>query len=310
MSSRDAYFHIVYDGPALASNEMDVKDLAPALLAISEALEETNRVFNRGRAELAINIRGSFKVGCFGIDLHVTQDILQNILNLVKKDDIVAGATLLAYLGFGAAAANQSAKGLLQVLKWLRGRPIHKVDMSGEGPAVIHTADDTLEVDKAVIELLRNHRVRKALEKAIVDPLTRDGIDTFASTGSIEDAREDRFITIEKDEINAFIAPEPEDEVIDEKTYKANLQAVSVIFQENNKWRFTDGAVTFFAEILDERFIEKVQNNDIAFSKDDILTVELHSQTTLTAKGMKTEYVVNKVLGHRPAARQLKLPMG
>ena len=309
MGKKDAYFHVVYDGPALESNEMDIKDLAPALLAISEALEETNRVFNQGRAEISVNIKGSFKVGCFGIDLNVTQDILQNLLNIVKSDDIVAGATLLAYLGFGATAMEKTSKGLLQVLKWLKGRPIKNVKMSENNLANIYTEDDSLEVDKAILELLQNYKIRKALEKAIAEPLERHGIDTFASTGGLQDAKNDRFLVIDASEVQYFISPEPDDETIDERTYEANLQAISVVFQQDNKWRFSDGTATFFAEIKDHGFIEKVQNNDVAFSKDDILKVKLHVKTILTAKGMKTGYTVLKVLGHRQSARQLKLPM-
>ena len=35
-----ANFHIVYDGPALAGNEMDVRELAPALLALGDVLAD------------------------------------------------------------------------------------------------------------------------------------------------------------------------------------------------------------------------------------------------------------------------------
>jgi len=33
------HFRITYDGPALASHEMDVRELAPALLAMSDLLK-------------------------------------------------------------------------------------------------------------------------------------------------------------------------------------------------------------------------------------------------------------------------------
>jgi len=43
MDSDDMKFRIVYDGPALDTHEMDVRDLAPALLSLSDALEEAGK---------------------------------------------------------------------------------------------------------------------------------------------------------------------------------------------------------------------------------------------------------------------------
>jgi hypothetical protein len=47
-----AKFHIIYDGPALSSNEMDVKDLAPSLIALAEVFEEANENLNKGRTNI------------------------------------------------------------------------------------------------------------------------------------------------------------------------------------------------------------------------------------------------------------------
>ena len=44
MTDSQASFHLIYDGPALANHEMNVRDLAPALLAVGELLEEVNRM--------------------------------------------------------------------------------------------------------------------------------------------------------------------------------------------------------------------------------------------------------------------------
>lgn len=303
------YFHIVYDGPALESNEMDIKELAPALLAISEALDEVNRIFNRGRTTVGVNVKGSFKTGCFGIDLSVNQDLINNLLNIFSNEKVVAGSTLLAYLGFTVSVAVVGGKGLLHVIKWLRNRTITKIDIGTDGLATIHVVDDQLSVDKEILELLRSYKVRKAIEQAVCEPLSKEGVDSFYCGGDLIHADTTPFLTINKDEMSYFTAPEPIDEIIDESTRETNLQAVSVVFQEKNKWRFTDGSSTFFADIEDAVFAKRVQDNDVSFSKDDILRVELHTKQTLTAKGIRTEYTVVKVLGHRSAARQLNLPL-
>ena len=80
--SKKKIFYVVYDGPALASHEMDVRELAPALLAFSSLFEEANSILNRDRAKITLNVKGSFKVGCFGFELSVVQDTLQRFLLL------------------------------------------------------------------------------------------------------------------------------------------------------------------------------------------------------------------------------------
>jgi len=288
---------------------MDIKELAPALLAISEALDEANRIFNRGRATVGVNVKGSFKTGCFGIDLSVNQDLISNLLNFFSDDKVVAGGNLLAYLGFTLSAVVTTGNGLLHVIKWLRNRRIKKIDMGADGLATIYVDDEQLAVDKEILELLRSYKVRKAIERAVWEPLSREGVDSFYCGSDLLHTDAAKVFIISKEERNFFIAPEPTDEVIDESTHETNLQAVSVVFQEKNKWRFTDGANTFFADIDDAVFVKRVQENDVSFSKDDILRVELHTKQTLTAKGIKTEYTVLKVIGHRSAARQLDLPL-
>lgn len=44
--SRHVKTTIRYDGPALSEHDMDVQDLAPALLALADIIQIANRKFN------------------------------------------------------------------------------------------------------------------------------------------------------------------------------------------------------------------------------------------------------------------------
>jgi hypothetical protein len=52
-----------------------------------------------------------------------------------------------------------------------------------------------------------------------------------------------------------------------------------------------------------------VDQNIETFAKNDILICQVRVKQWQTGQGAKTEYVVEEVLEHRQAARQLKLPL-
>lgn len=66
--TNDMKFRIVYDGPALETHEMNVRDLAPALLSLSDALEEAGKTLYGNKTVVSVKVNASFKAGSFGID--------------------------------------------------------------------------------------------------------------------------------------------------------------------------------------------------------------------------------------------------
>lgn len=63
------HFRIIYDGEALAFSEIDVRTLAPALLAIGDLLEAATFAMNGDKVKPQVNVRGSFKTGCLALIL-------------------------------------------------------------------------------------------------------------------------------------------------------------------------------------------------------------------------------------------------
>jgi len=87
------------------------------------------------------------------------------------------------------------------------------------------------------------------------------------------------------------------------------LQLVSVVFQEGGKWRFSDGNSPFFADIKDDKFLNKIERNEIAFAKDDLLEVELEKKQILAGGVLKTEYSILEVRNVRSAMVQIQFPL-
>ena len=293
---------VVYDGPALASHEMEVRDLAPALLAIGDLFEAANAELNGKRAKVAVSVRGSFKTGCFAIDLQVAQTMASQVKELLLGENVTAALNLAGCLGL----VSTGSFGVIQVVKWLRGRAISRVLTTSDGKAALVTQDGQLEVEQAVLRLLKNVGVREALENAITKPLQRDGIEYFASRQS--DGTD--FVSVNRSESGLFVSPADEqEEEVSVGEREVSLQLVSIAFREDNKWRLTDGAATFYAIMADQDFLDRIDNNDEAFSKGDILRVVLHERAFLVSGQLKRDFTVLKVIEHRSAARQLRLEM-
>jgi hypothetical protein len=291
-------FRVTYDGPALDTHEMDARELAPALMAISDLLEASNRVLNDNRAEVSVRVRGSFKSGSFGIDFAVAQKLSAQLVELFSGQNATAIANAVAIAGLLWGGG----RGLVATLKWVRGRKITKV-IEHEGHAKLYVDEDFLEVELAVLALLRDYELRRALEAA-TKPLDRDGIDTlaFGTDGEVQE-------TVLKSEAPWFAVPMTDDEPLDEAEYEATLQIARIEFNEDNKWRFTDGEASFYAAILDDDFLNRINKNEEVFSKGDILRARIKKRQWLSGEKMRTEYFVLHVISHHGGARQIRLPL-
>jgi hypothetical protein len=113
---------------------------------------------------------------------------------------------------------------------------------------------------------------------------------------------------VQKSEASFYEKPEIPPEILVETTRRAAFSIISLAFKEDNKWRLYDGNTQISALIVDEVFLSKVNANLVAFAKGDILLCEVKITQTQTTDGLSTEYIVEKVLEHRPALRQLPLP--
>ena len=296
-------FQVVYDGPALAGSTIDVRDLAPALLAFGDVIEQANMTLNNGQTSVALRVNASFKSGCFGIDFSVVQSLVDQLAGLLKSETVVAAKELAEQLGFIYEKGAGAVLGLLAVLKWLRNRKITKVVLLDNGKARIEVDGDKLEVEQRTIALLRNFKLRKALEDAIAKPLEKDGYESVA----ISHKPDEGFFEITKAEGAYFVAPPPDLEELDNTVSTANLQLVNVAFKGDNKWRFFDGSTQFHAALLDETFVHRVQSGEENFAAGDILSVKLRKRQWLEGDVMKAEYEVAEVLGHRRGMAQIPL---
>jgi hypothetical protein len=298
MNNNSVLFSVSYDGEALANHEMNVKDIAPALLALGELIEEANRMLNGDKTKVAVNIKAT-EPGSIIVALTAHQDLLSQAISLFDSEGVNAFLNLkeiLKILGIGGG-------GVLGLIKWIKGREIKNVTRVDTGDFKIELEDGEVTVTKKVeIELFQAIKIRKNIETIVNRPLKKDGVEAVSFKVDNNEG------VIVKDEADYFVAPIVEQEILGETEIEQSLQIVNISFQEGGKWRFSDGNATFYADILDIAFLETVQKNEVAFAKDDVLQVKMHRKQYMTDAGIRADYTVLKVLGHRSAAVQIKLP--
>lgn len=302
--SASVHFSIKYDGPALADHQMDVRELAPALIALSELLEHANRAAFPDDSPVRVNVQGNFKGGSFGVDLIAIQNIGQQIVSMLAGTNATAAANLFGILG---GLGLLGGGGLIALIKWLRGRKPTAVRFEGEKAIFelqLTESIETLEVDLVAGRLYQSKVVRQALAK-VVKPLEREGVDVFASG---RDGVAETVVT--KDDVSSFESAASDPEVVSDTVSEGVLlQIDSAVFKDGNKWRFSDGATSFFAEIEDAEFLLKIETGE-RFGKGDVLIVDLRRIQSITDNGLKLEYVVTRVKEHRAPLQIVLLPQG
>lgn len=292
-----AEFKIAYDGDALRSHLMDVRSLAPALLAFGNLFDEANRVLNGSKTSVRLQVKATAP-GSFDISFLLDQSIITQVTSFLTGEKVTAVVNLLGLLGFGAGAGIT----FLSLVRRLKGQRPSRVTDLKNGQIQIEFGADSFVVPIELMRLYQDIAVRKATEE-ILAPLRNDGIDVFR----VIDSQSAIIETIVKEEIYFFDLPALEDEVILDIQHEAAYSIVSLAFKEDNKWRLYDGSGTISVILSDDDFRYKVDNNLVAFSKGDILICVVRTIQYRTNSGLKTEYEVLKVKEHRPAARQLLL---
>lgn len=294
-------FNLVYDGPALEEHRMDVRTLAPALLALGDMVERANEILNGEQVKIRVDVHASFREGSFGVDMDLVQSLWQKAIHFASEPGVITASMLAGFLGF---SARDGFKGVIQVITWLRGRAVRKVEPIDGGKVLFYVDGDAIEVEEKVYELLRDYKVRRALQDVVNEPLRRDGIETVAA---VDKQIEKVGFMVSRSDSAYFRAPEPEDEPLQSDEYTATLQVLTLAFQDGNKWRFTEGGGnTYYATILDEKFLQRIRSNE-SFARDDIIRARVRRTQKITKDGLKADYEVVEVLEHRSVGPRVQL---
>lgn len=122
-----ARFAIAYDGPALRDGTMDVRDLAPALLAIGQLFDAANAIINRDAAQIKVEVRATSR-GSFEIDFQLVQTLTRQLVGLLSGDEITAAIHLKELVVGTVILGTAGCVSLITLIKKLRGRKPDKLE--------------------------------------------------------------------------------------------------------------------------------------------------------------------------------------
>ena len=287
--------NLTYTGRALEDGSMNIRDLVPVLLSVNDMFQTAaHLVYDKDmRTSVQVN---AFQKGSFSIDLTLVQDIFQQITSFFDSQEANGLLNLKEYLLGGAAS-------LFWLIKKIKGRKITKATTENDQTR-IECDGDVIIIPTVVYHLSQDVVIRNHVE-TILKPLQQDGIDGF----EIRD-KDQPIFHVDKEE-EPFFRANTSDLIhppMAVHEFEKYFTLVTVTFKEGNKWKLHDGTGQISAIILDEDFLRRVEESQIAFAKGDQLRCLVRLKEYRITAGIRNEYEILRVVDHKTALKQPPLP--
>lgn len=300
---------IAYDGVALENGSMDVRDLAPALIAFSDLVKRANRLIGNEQPVRLMLKADDIKKGSFDVNLELVYSTLEQAKLFTGMSEDVGLKALVEVLGL----IYGGGKGVFWLIQQIKGKKITQINDSDPDKVIVVLNNDTrLETTAKVVNVFMDHQARKSIE-AVVAPVNRQGIDSFEIRNPEKYEDKNPSLKVTKDDLGSFEAPElakgEEEDIVN--IQEMFVQIVSIVFDEKQKWRFSDGECVFWANVEDEEFWKGIESGALAFRSGDKLKVKCEIRQYIDPKtnNPTTERKVLKVLKIIERPTQIKLDL-
>ncbi len=309
---------IKYKGPAVDGKSMDVGDLAPSLIALSDLLKLANKKFNGDRSGLTILVNADLEQNCFELGVELTQTLWENISQLIEDDRVKTAKEIAEWIGIVGGTIGTPVT-LYKLIKLLKGKKVksvtklkqkdgkNSVQINIDGDHnTINVENNTLVVPYEVYELYADKNTRKTAVD-VLEPLHKDGYESveFYKGKKVFE----KFDKKEVPEIDCSDCPE----VIPENIVISNIRTVvrirSAIYEGKSKWTLVYKKA-LQASMEDYEWLSKFQNNIIPVPPGTALDVELEETIVTDEHGEAIEepsYRVIKVHSTKQPPEQMVL---
>lgn len=297
---------IAYCGPSVDNGTMDVRDLAPALLAFSDFVTNANKILNHDDSKISVKVNANFHKGSFEIELAVIKTLVQQLQDLWNTPGVDVGG-LLAILGLGIGAADC---GLIDLIKKIGGRVVESIRKSEDHPEKSFISckgdNNVIVVGTDVATLYKNITIRKDIEK-VLSPLKHDGINAFEVRHQNMETKE-TLKRISKEESSYFEVPEMSHDITNVSKQTIWVKILNVSF-EDLKWKLAFGDSKIHATLNDDDFKKQMDRHQVWFGKGDMLRVVLETTQYISGnEDISNQYAILKVEEVRHQKEETTLP--
>lgn len=292
---------VAYTGEAVNDGTMDINELAPALLALSNLISEANRTLNNDDSKIEVRLSAHFERGSFEMSLELIRDLPAQIKFLLFDSSY----SLNEILGAIGLFCTISGGTLIEFYRFIKGRKVTKVEKIDKDRLKVFINEESHEVSFLAWRLFSSQKARRYVE-GIVHPLKKDGVDGLDFRDADNKQVIERITENEVEYFSEFAKSDELQEIV--SSQELMLQILKVNFERGLKWRFDDGNAKFYADVVDEKFLDAVEAGRISFGYGDVIlaTVETKQQHVNGEIRNTTKSVV-KVLRISKRAEQINL---
>lgn len=289
---------IRYDGPALTHHQMDVHELAPALLALGDLCRVANSALNGDMATVKVLVRADIEQQCFQLQFEILQTLYEHVTALLDHDRIKEAKDILEWIGIvGGGGAT-----LFALIKFLaKKKPKDEIAIShnnAEGTVVyqIIGTGNSITVPKEVDQIARDPRSLHAVQR-LVRPLEQEGYETLEferaskSTLATVFTREEARQIVEMDAESLIIRREGEQI----SRIKTRVRVRKPVMEGGSMWGVAYKRA-IDAQMIDQDWLEDYQAGRIFLPPKSWLVVDLEETVPIDEEGIEAGPATYKIL--------------
>lgn len=291
LNSKSSTIEVYFSGRAVNENSMSVRDLAPALIGLADAIDRYREI-NDPLIDLDVRITAT-KAGSFDVFLQLVGTMAAVSQTMEPSDIIGLASNVMDVIRILAIRFDQT------------GTPKpgeREVVGQSDTHVNLRIGSASLTVDRKAYRASRDGHIINGIGAA-AHPSTIEGYDPVRfihkDSGRIE--------TIDKDAATAMSELTISEQPIDPSEETTTLQVNTIQFN-SPKWKFTKGDETFWCEIQDQAFLNQCARHEISFGSGDLLKVRLITEQYVQDGQLKTgSRRITKVIEHMPIEQQPQL---